>query len=152
MSPHTRSSSAKPHPAGAADSGGQHAAAVFVVTRTVDFTALFNLADPAVQVQARAAEELRQQQSIRQGFQPRSKMPEILPPRLDEPFETIQLRQPDRGLARSLENAPLEGDERLHQALELVAPGRPLPAGVELQGHLADALGTQPWELRTNEE
>jgi hypothetical protein len=29
---------------------------------------------------------------------------------------------------------------------------RPLPAGVEMQGHLADALGTQPWELRTNEE
>jgi hypothetical protein len=28
---------------------------------------------------------------------------------------------------------------------------RPLPAGVEMQGHLADALGTQPWELRTNE-
>ncbi len=31
------------------------AAAVFVVTRTVDFTALFNLSDPAVQAQARAA-------------------------------------------------------------------------------------------------
>ena len=29
---------------------------------------------------------------------------------------------------------------------------RPLPSGVEMQGHLADALGTQPWELRTNEE
>lgn len=29
---------------------------------------------------------------------------------------------------------------------------RPLPAGVDMQGHLADALGTQPWELRTNEE
>jgi hypothetical protein len=29
---------------------------------------------------------------------------------------------------------------------------RPLPAGVEMQGHLADALGTQPWELRTNED
>jgi hypothetical protein len=29
---------------------------------------------------------------------------------------------------------------------------RPLPAGVEMQRHLADALGTQPWELRTNEE
>jgi hypothetical protein len=29
---------------------------------------------------------------------------------------------------------------------------RPLPEGVEMQGHLADALGTQPWELRTNEE
>jgi hypothetical protein len=29
---------------------------------------------------------------------------------------------------------------------------RPLPAGVEMQGHLADALDTHPWELRTNEE
>lgn len=29
---------------------------------------------------------------------------------------------------------------------------RPLPAGVQMQGHLADALGQQPWELRTNEE
>lgn len=29
---------------------------------------------------------------------------------------------------------------------------RPLPAGVEMQGHLADALGMQPWELRTNGE
>ncbi|WP_099038629.1 nuclear transport factor 2 family protein [Mycobacterium neglectum] len=29
---------------------------------------------------------------------------------------------------------------------------RPLPAGVQMQGHLADALGMQPWELRTNEE
>jgi hypothetical protein len=27
---------------------------------------------------------------------------------------------------------------------------RPLPAGVQMQGHLADALGMQPWELRTN--
>ncbi|UNB50282.1 nuclear transport factor 2 family protein [Mycolicibacterium sp. YH-1] len=27
---------------------------------------------------------------------------------------------------------------------------RPLPAGVEMQGHLADVLGTQPWELRTS--
>ena len=29
---------------------------------------------------------------------------------------------------------------------------RPLPDGVELQRELADALGMQPWELRTNEE
>jgi hypothetical protein len=29
---------------------------------------------------------------------------------------------------------------------------RPLPAGVEMQGHLADVIGTQPWELRTNGE
>src|SRR6476660_676702 len=29
---------------------------------------------------------------------------------------------------------------------------RPLPSGVEMQGHLADALGMQPWELRTNGE
>ncbi|WP_246227468.1 nuclear transport factor 2 family protein [Mycolicibacterium helvum] len=28
---------------------------------------------------------------------------------------------------------------------------RPLPSGVQMQGHLADALGMQPWELRTNE-
>ena len=27
---------------------------------------------------------------------------------------------------------------------------RPLPAGVALQRNLADALGMQPWELRTN--
>ena len=27
---------------------------------------------------------------------------------------------------------------------------RPLPAGVQMQRHLADALGMQPWELRTN--
>ena len=27
---------------------------------------------------------------------------------------------------------------------------RPLPAGVDVQGQLADALGMQPWELRTN--
>ena len=27
---------------------------------------------------------------------------------------------------------------------------RPLPDGVALQRNLADALGTQPWELRTN--
>ena len=29
---------------------------------------------------------------------------------------------------------------------------RPLPAGVALQRNLADALGMQPWELRTNGE
>jgi len=29
---------------------------------------------------------------------------------------------------------------------------RPLPAGVELQCNLADALGMRPWELRTNGE
>ena len=29
---------------------------------------------------------------------------------------------------------------------------RPLPSGVALQRTLADALGMQPWELRTNEE
>jgi hypothetical protein len=29
---------------------------------------------------------------------------------------------------------------------------RPLPAGVEMQGHLAGVLGMQPWELRTNGE
>jgi hypothetical protein len=29
---------------------------------------------------------------------------------------------------------------------------RPLPAGVQMQGHLARLLGTQPWELRTNGE
>jgi hypothetical protein len=29
---------------------------------------------------------------------------------------------------------------------------RPLPAGVQMQGHLARLQGTQPWELRTNGE
>ena len=29
---------------------------------------------------------------------------------------------------------------------------RPLPSGVEMQGHLAGLLGMQPWELRTNGE
>ncbi|MDT5150015.1 MAG: hypothetical protein QOI01_1748 [Mycobacterium sp.] len=29
---------------------------------------------------------------------------------------------------------------------------RPLPSGVQMQAHLADALGMQPWELRTNGE
>jgi hypothetical protein len=29
---------------------------------------------------------------------------------------------------------------------------RPLPAGVEIQRHLAGLLGMQPWELRTNGE
>jgi hypothetical protein len=29
---------------------------------------------------------------------------------------------------------------------------RPLPSGVQMQRHLADALGMQPWELRTNEK
>ena len=29
---------------------------------------------------------------------------------------------------------------------------RPLPSGVQMQGHLADALGMQPWELRTDGE
>jgi hypothetical protein len=29
---------------------------------------------------------------------------------------------------------------------------RPLPSGVELQRNLADVLGMQPWELRTNGE
>ena len=29
---------------------------------------------------------------------------------------------------------------------------RPLPSAVEMQGHLAHVLGTQPWELRTNGE
>ena len=29
---------------------------------------------------------------------------------------------------------------------------RPLPYGVQMQAHLADALGMQPWELRTNGE
>ena len=27
---------------------------------------------------------------------------------------------------------------------------RPLPSGVEMQGHLANLLGMQPWELRTD--
>lgn len=27
---------------------------------------------------------------------------------------------------------------------------RPLPSGVEMQGHLADLLGMRPWELHTN--
>ena len=29
---------------------------------------------------------------------------------------------------------------------------RPLPSGVQMQGHLAGLLGTQAWELRTNEK
>jgi hypothetical protein len=29
---------------------------------------------------------------------------------------------------------------------------RPLPSGVQMQGHLARLLGTQPWELRTDGE
>ena len=29
---------------------------------------------------------------------------------------------------------------------------RPLPSGVQMQRHLADALGMQPWDLRTNGE
>ena len=29
---------------------------------------------------------------------------------------------------------------------------RPLPSGVAMQGHLADVLGMQPWELRTDVE
>ena len=29
---------------------------------------------------------------------------------------------------------------------------RPLPSGVQMQGHLAGLLGMQPWELRTNGE
>jgi hypothetical protein len=29
---------------------------------------------------------------------------------------------------------------------------RPLPAGVQMQGHLARLSGTQPWELHTNGE
>ncbi len=29
---------------------------------------------------------------------------------------------------------------------------RPLPSGVQMQAHLSDALGMQPWELRTNGE
>jgi len=29
---------------------------------------------------------------------------------------------------------------------------RPLPSGVQMQRHLADALGMQPWELRTDME
>jgi hypothetical protein len=29
---------------------------------------------------------------------------------------------------------------------------RPLPAGVQMQGHLAEGLGMQPWELRTDTE
>ena len=29
---------------------------------------------------------------------------------------------------------------------------RPLPSGVEMQGHLAGLVGMQPWELRTNGE
>ncbi len=29
---------------------------------------------------------------------------------------------------------------------------RPLPAGVEMQGHLAGLLGMRPWELRTGTE
>jgi hypothetical protein len=29
---------------------------------------------------------------------------------------------------------------------------RPLSSGVQMQGHLAGLLGTQAWELRTNEE
>jgi hypothetical protein len=29
---------------------------------------------------------------------------------------------------------------------------RPLPSGVQMQGHLADLLGMQPWELRTDTE
>jgi hypothetical protein len=33
---------------------------------------------------------------------------------------------------------------------ELTIWWRPLPAGVQMQGHLADLLGMQPWELRTD--
>ena len=29
---------------------------------------------------------------------------------------------------------------------------RPLPSGVDMQGHLSGLLGMQPWELRTNGE
>jgi hypothetical protein len=29
---------------------------------------------------------------------------------------------------------------------------RPLPSGVQMQGHLAGFLGMQPWELRTHEK
>lgn len=41
----------------------------------------------------------------------------------------------------------LDADGRI---VEVTIWWRPLPAGVELQGHLADALGMQPWELQTN--
>jgi hypothetical protein len=37
------------------------------------------------------------------------------------------------------------------QITEVTIWWRPLPAGVQMQGHLADALGQQPWELRTHE-
>jgi SnoaL-like protein len=37
------------------------------------------------------------------------------------------------------------------QITEVTIWWRPLPAGVQMQDHLADALGQQPWELRTHE-
>ena len=43
----------------------------------------------------------------------------------------------------------LDGDGKI---AEVTIFWRSLPAGVALQRNLADELGMQPWELRTNEE
>jgi hypothetical protein len=41
----------------------------------------------------------------------------------------------------------LDADGRI---AEVTIWWRPLPAGVQMQGHLADALGAQPWKLLTH--
>jgi hypothetical protein len=43
----------------------------------------------------------------------------------------------------------LDGDGKI---AEVTIWWRPLPAGVEMQGHLAGLLGMQPWELVTAKE
>jgi hypothetical protein len=41
----------------------------------------------------------------------------------------------------------LDADGRI---AEVTTWWRPLPSGVQMQGHLADLLGMQAWELRTD--
>jgi hypothetical protein len=48
-----------------------------------------------------------------------------------------------------LSDEPLTGREAVAEAIQTV---HTLPSAVEMQGHLAHVLGTQPWELRTNGE
>jgi len=50
-------------------------------------------------------------------------------------------------VVNGMDYALLDADGKI---AEVTIWWRPLPSAVEMQGHLAHALGMQPWELRTN--
>ena len=52
-------------------------------------------------------------------------------------------------VVNGMDYALLDADGKI---AEVTIWWRPLPSGVQMQGHLAGLLGMQPWELRTNGE